>query len=519
MPAKNQSKSERKENNKVEPQGKLALVLTGDAARGAAHIGALLAMQQVGLKPDFMVGVSAGALIGALYAAYGLDAEKVKEVYYKIARTKSWQDLTDIDFAAIHRGLFQPSEVQGLVKGQALFDTLRQETALGRQGFQHLGTDLFILATDLNTGKEVVFSRYTEEENPFGEAGVPNLYARSAQDLEKVNVATAVRASMSIPGLFQPVKLGGKCLVDGRLRKDAALRLAALLPDVTNILCLDLGYADQLLDDFGRQSFAAVMTQALAVATAPQWDVHTADPVLANKHVRIINPGIFKVAAGELSKTQEMVESARRTLTDILSQEHFQEEGQFSAAALFGKNGRTWTAAFSDAERWTVEVSKSRNDLIALTDKKSPIVQEMSWEFDEYLEKAGESRLQEALPISVNEWSWESARKSLGGQFTWFFFANFVKDAARKIGQGIRWAYTRRGVFPGVVNGVIGGLIAGWLFGGWLGSIGGIIFGVILGLAIAFLSGLVSLKKGIEALDKVAAALTLAALEKVKLSK
>ncbi|HIE50156.1 MAG TPA: hypothetical protein EYP85_00215 [Armatimonadetes bacterium] len=421
-------------------KGKFALVLTGSTARGAAHIGALWALEEAGVKPEVLIGTSAGALIGALYGAYGGEVQAVKETYYRIATKKSWQHFLDLDFQGLKAGLSYPGEARGLARGQVLFDTLRYETALGRKGFQHLDLDLFILAVDLNTGQEVVFSRYLEEDHPFGSQEVPfQLFAKTPHDLERVNVATAVRASCALPVLFKPVSVGHYALVDGSLRESTALRLAASLPEVTNILWLALGYAGQTRDDFNRLSLAAIAAQAWAIAAHQQFDAHTADPLFQGKHVRIINLGLFNVTSADIGKTQELVESARRTLKAIFAQENLQTDGSFSSERFFTE--QEWAESLAGQERWKVVVNANGNDIIAVTDQQAPVVQEMSWEFEEYLQQQGEKRIHEALPISVVEWLWEEADRGLGLGLTWFFFCKFAAQAWGDFKAGVRWLY------------------------------------------------------------------------------
>lgn len=445
-------------------RGKLAVVLSGSAARGAAHIGALGALEEAGLRPQVIVGVSAGALIGALYAACDQEISQVKEKYYALVAEKSWQDLSDVDFQGLLRGWTQPGEVRGVLQGQVLFDLLRHHTPIQGKGFQHIGMDLYILAVDLNTGQEVVFSRYTQESHPWGEGPPPfRLFARGASDLERVNIATAVRASCATPLLFQPVALDSMSLVEGSLREGYALRLAASLPEVTDILWVNLGYAGRIRDDFNRQSLFSIAFQAFSVASRDQFDLHTADPLFAGKHVRIVNPGLFNIVPAEIGKTQEMVESTRRTFREILNCPAAQSEGRVSREALFGGNGDIWRQALIPPERWQVEASVGGHDLIAIVDCQSPALKEMSWEFDEYLEQIHERKLQEALPLSVSEWAWSEAQKNLRGRLVWFFFANFIKYGWALLRRGLAWIYQNLGLRKGLEalgQGVATGLLS-----------------------------------------------------------
>lgn len=149
----------------------IGLALGSGGLRGLAHIGALRVLEREKIPVDYIAGCSIGGLIGSLYAS-GLDSETI----FKLAKTlkrRHW-----LDFVV---------PKMGLVAGDRTLATLRLLTK--RQQFSELDIPLAVVATDLRTGHEVVF---TEGE-----------------------VAAAVRASISVPGIFVPFRLGDMLLVDG----------------------------------------------------------------------------------------------------------------------------------------------------------------------------------------------------------------------------------------------------------------------------------------------------------------
>lgn len=150
---------------------KIVLVLGGGGARGFAHIGVLQVLKEAGIKVSGIVGTSMGALIGSTYAA-GTD------LYYlgQLVEYFHWEDL--IDFHLPTLGLIDGSKVK------AVIDLLTKG-----KSFEELPIEFWAVATDLFTGEEVVF-----KNGPL---------------------ASAVRASISIPGVFTPVNLDGRTLVDG----------------------------------------------------------------------------------------------------------------------------------------------------------------------------------------------------------------------------------------------------------------------------------------------------------------
>jgi len=152
---------------------KVGLALGGGAARGFAHIGVIKMLESHGIYPDYVVGTSAGAVVGSLYAA-GYDAYAMQ----KIA-----QQLDEKVFADWTLG------GRGLLKGEALQEFINQH--LNKRPIERLNRPFATVATDLNSGERVVFRT--------GDTGM------------------AVRASAAVPGVFQPTQFRGHSYVDGGL--------------------------------------------------------------------------------------------------------------------------------------------------------------------------------------------------------------------------------------------------------------------------------------------------------------
>ncbi len=161
---------------------KIGLALGGGAARGFAHIGVLQVLEEQGIKPDLVVGTSAGSLAATLYAS-----GKTPKEMAELAMNMDESSITDWMF---------PS--RSLMKGEALAKFVR--TATVNTQIENMRVPLGIVATDLNNGQPILFQR--------GDAG------------------TAVRASSSVPGVFQPVKIGGREYVDGGLVSPVPVRFA-----------------------------------------------------------------------------------------------------------------------------------------------------------------------------------------------------------------------------------------------------------------------------------------------------
>lgn len=152
---------------------RIGLALGGGAARGFAHIGVIQVLEEAGIKPDLVVGTSAGSLVAALYAS-GHNGQQLGV----LADSMDEATITDWSFP-----------FRGLLRGAALAKYVRDQT--GGRPMEQFPVPLGVVATDLNTGQGVLFQR--------GDVG------------------TAVRASSAVPAIFQPVKLGDREFVDGGL--------------------------------------------------------------------------------------------------------------------------------------------------------------------------------------------------------------------------------------------------------------------------------------------------------------
>ncbi|MDP8262472.1 MAG: patatin-like phospholipase family protein [Candidatus Ancaeobacter aquaticus] len=149
---------------------KTGLALGSGAARGLAHIGVLKALQEENVDIDMIAGSSIGALVGACYATSG-DITFLEEIALKVDWKQMFR-LTDPNFAFLFRGAIHGKKVKELLK-----------SIIGDIEFKDLKIPLSIVATDANTCEEIV--------------------------IHEGSVVEAVRASISIPAIFMPVKYSG----------------------------------------------------------------------------------------------------------------------------------------------------------------------------------------------------------------------------------------------------------------------------------------------------------------------
>lgn len=175
----------------------LGLALSGGTAKSMAHIGVLKALEEAGLRPDYLAGTSGGAIVAALYAA-GIGVERLA----RIGSGVRWKHLARPAFPRL-----------GLLNNEGVASFIEEH--LGGKRFEDLDIPLRIVATDLLSGNRVV--------------------------LDSGSVGRAAMASSSIPNVFQPVPWNGTLLVDGGLVEYLPVEtVLEFRPDVA--AAVNLGY-------------------------------------------------------------------------------------------------------------------------------------------------------------------------------------------------------------------------------------------------------------------------------------
>jgi NTE family protein len=209
-------------------QVKIGLALSGGAAKGFAHVGVLKVLEEVGIRPDYIAGTSMGGVIGSLYAC-GYDAKTIE----KLSIEQNW-DFVLTDNIYRHNVPFKDKDtygkfvvsvpvengeikLPGLVKGQNVSNLLSSLLVDYHdvQDFSKLPIPFLCIAADLRTGNEVLI------ENGF--------------------LPKAVRASMSIPSVFEPAVIDGQKLIDGGVANNYPVQ-HLLDRGVDIVIGVDVGY-------------------------------------------------------------------------------------------------------------------------------------------------------------------------------------------------------------------------------------------------------------------------------------
>jgi NTE family protein len=245
----------------VKEEPKLVLVLSGGGARGIAHIGVIRVLEELHIVPDLIVGTSMGSIIGGLYAA-GWSPDEMEKIVQAIDWEKIFTDRVDRNDRSFRRkqddwpiliqgrlyfeGL-KPVVPSGVIRGQRLELVLRIIEALspGETDFDRLPIPYRAVAADIATGEATVISRGS--------------------------LATAMRASMSIPGALPPVMIDGKELVDGGITANLPVGIAQGL-GAQEIIAVDISSPLLEEDNEKFESFLSIYNHLNSLLTARNRD-------------------------------------------------------------------------------------------------------------------------------------------------------------------------------------------------------------------------------------------------------
>lgn len=262
---------------------KIGLALGAGGLRGLAHIGVLRVLEREKIPIDYIAGCSIGSLIGALYCA-GLDSETI----YKLAKhlkRRHW-----LDFVIPKMGIISGDRVLAMIR----FLTKQKQ-------FEELTIPLSVIATDLGNGREVVFN--------------------------EGDVATAVRASVSVPGVFVPYQLGEILYVDGAVLNPTPIDIARKMgADI--VIAVDLAHKGEtgtitnLFD---------VIIQAINIMERQMFNQRQEEcDILIRPKVAHLSPSSFEsidecVALGEQA-AEEFLPEIKRFLGETLKEDKLESE-------------------------------------------------------------------------------------------------------------------------------------------------------------------------------------------------
>lgn len=289
------------ESIEIPPGARVGLVLSGGGARGLAHVGVIRVLESRGIRPAVITGTSMGAIIGALYAS-GRSADEIE----RVARGMDWRQAlsdasprqyqpynlreleagmtADLRISITRNGIAFP---RGVIEGQHLELLLGQlfDAQGGPLQFSRMPVRFAAVAADLETGEQVV--------------------------IDRGDVVSAVRASMSIPGALAPVERDGRLLVDGGVANNMPVDVArAMGADV--IIAVDVSAPLRKRDELTSVFTVANQTMAFLVRlnTLNQRETLREGDVLITPDLREYTSAAFNQADGIIRAGLEAAEEA-----------------------------------------------------------------------------------------------------------------------------------------------------------------------------------------------------------------
>ncbi len=245
---------------------KIGLALGGGAARGFAHVGVIAVLEEAGLRPQLVVGTSAGSLVAALYAS-GKTSAQLQQTALNMEEVA----FTDWMLPIFGRGMF---------RGDALARYVNELVA--NRSIENMVIPLGIVATDLGNGQAVLFQR--------GDTG------------------TAVRASSAVPGVFVPVKIGAREYVDGGLASPVPVRFARQMgADV--VIAVDISNPPEA-NPASNTLQILLQTFAIMVKSINQFELKDADVV--------VRPSLVGLNSADFSARQRAMDAGRAAMLAAL---------------------------------------------------------------------------------------------------------------------------------------------------------------------------------------------------------
>ena len=247
---------------------KIGLALGGGAARGFAHVGVIQVLEEAGITPVLVTGTSAGSLVAALYASgkNGAQLQKVAE---------SMEESTIADWTLPFFG-------RGVLRGEALAKYVNAQ--VGQKLIEAMPMPLGIVATDLNSGNDMLFQR--------GDTG------------------TAVRASSAVPAVFTPVKINGHEYVDGGLSSPVPVRAARKM-GAELVIAVDISSPPEASSASGTIE-VLLQTFSIMGKSINGFELKDADVV--------VRPVLTGVSSSDFSSRKRSIEAGRQAMLQALPQ-------------------------------------------------------------------------------------------------------------------------------------------------------------------------------------------------------
>ncbi len=280
---------------------KIGLVLSGGGGRGGAHIGVLETLDEMNIPVDIVVGTSMGAVVGALYAS-GYSGTEIKNKLTSLNWDHILRNIPNRDDLYFRRkrddDIFLYKGIMGyhagsilfptgIVQGQELYQNFKLLTLSNKPStdFNHLPIPYAAIASDIVTGEKVI--------------------------LRDGDLASAMLASMSVPGVFAPVKINGQLLIDGGVTSNLPIEVAKNMgADI--IIAVDVGTPMSTLEQIKNvQGVVNQLTNIYTNTNVKQSLTHI------GKNGILIRPIFINIETAEFDKIEQAYQAGKQAASDV----------------------------------------------------------------------------------------------------------------------------------------------------------------------------------------------------------
>jgi len=255
---------------------KIGLALGGGGARGLAHIGVIKTLEKHKIPIDYIAGTSAGALIGGIYAATK-DIKQIEEIAETLTYKDFIQTFSDI---SLKSGLLRGEKVKNFIGRYA-----------GEKTFKKLKIPFNAVTTDLVSGKTFAIKRG--------------------------DIATAIRASCSLPGIFHPVKRGKKLLIDGGATEQVPVKTVKNM-GAERIIAVNLNsrhFQPKIKDKKNNE----ISTISTLISTMNIMIYHVAERSVKGAHI-VINPDVPDIPLTKVVNGTEYIKIGEKACEDQIDE-------------------------------------------------------------------------------------------------------------------------------------------------------------------------------------------------------
>ena len=279
---------------------RIGLALSGGGVRGAVHIGVLKALEENKIIPDVLSGTSAGSIVAALYSV-GYTANEIEDIIKK--NVKNIRMEFDIRYILDHLKAMlwsRNKKIDGFVKGDIIKKVINNYCIKkGCPNIKDTIKPLAIPAVDINTSKVVMFISNKKGFKQNSEIELD----------DDVDLAMAVRASISYPVVFKPCMVKGRRLVDGGIRDNVPVNILRLM-GADKIIAVNLGYAGKVKDEVDNVFEIAVQSIDIMAHEITKRVIGNASYVL--------RPEVYDVKLFEINRIQECIDRGYKAAVDAM---------------------------------------------------------------------------------------------------------------------------------------------------------------------------------------------------------